>query len=186
MLLTILVPLFLFLQATASSLADSGLSDLLAGSSHLEELYGSGEFKYNNNQAESQESHYAYSFLSLLSLFQVEKRFVAELGSLYNILEEKIQTEDWRSQLVFSARLTASPQVADSEFLTGPPVSLYRLQTLHQISPSDLTAGRLGPPSSSPSLPSSPHRLTWQDSVLVAEKAGLKNIRTCMSVTESL
>ena len=175
MLLTILVPLFLFLQATASSLADSGLSDLLAGSSHLEELYGSGEFKYNNNQVESQESHYAYSFLSLLGLFQVERRFVAELGSLYNILEEKIQTEDWRSQLVFSARLTASPQVADSEFLTGPPVSLYRLQTLHQISPSDLTAGRLGPYPSSPSLPSSPHRLTWQDSVLVAEKAGLKN-----------
>ena len=166
MLLTILVPLLLFLQGSWSSLADTGLdlSDLLAGNPHLEELYGSGEFKYNTNQLDS---HYAYSFDSLLSLFRIERKFVGELASLYNTLQQKIATEEWKSQL----RTITGPSLADSEFLTGPPVSLYRLQTINKIAPSELAEGRLG----WPSLPSSPHRLTWRDSVLVADKAGLKN-----------
>ena len=163
MLLTIPVSLLPFLLA--SSLADTGLelADLLAGNPHLEELYGSGELKYNNGLADS---HYAYSFHSLLRLFSIERKFVGELRSLYNSLEEKIATEEWKSPV----RAITGPSVADSEFLTGPPVSLYRLQSLQQISPTELSEGRLGS-----SLPSSPHRLTWRDSTLVADQAGLKN-----------
>ena len=152
MLLTIQVALLLFLQA--SSLPDTGLSltGLLADRPHLEELYGSGEFRYNNNQVDS---HYAYSFDSLLSLFKIERKFVGELDSLYKTLQKTIEAEDWKSQLIVSDLADSSPLVADSEFLTGPPVSLYRLQSLHNISPSDLAGGRLG----SLSLPSSPHHL---------------------------
>ena len=138
------------------------LDHLLQGSPHLDELYGSGDFKYNPNDVDS---HYAYSVESLERLFKIEKRFVEGLRSLSLAIKRK--TESWN--LPISVDLE-SPQVKDEEFLTGPPVGLYRIQSLHNISILSLSQGRL-----SLSLPSSPHTLSWQDTLLVSHKARDKN-----------
>ena len=151
-MLTIFLSFFLFLCSKSLAYTTLELADLLDGSPHLEELFGSGDFKYNNNQVDS---HYAFSFESLVRLFKIERDFVSDLRSLLKKVEETVEREDWETHLILGL---TSPDVPDSEFLTGPPVSLYRIQTLHNISQSDLAQGRL-----TRDLPTSPHRLTWQD-----------------------
>ena len=123
------------------------LDHLLQGSPHLDELYGSGDFKYNPNDVDSS---YAYSVESLERLFKIEKRFVEGLRSLSLAIKRK--SESWNLPISLDIE---SPEVKDEEFLTGPPVGLYRIQSLHNISILSLSQGRLGP-----SLPSSPHTLS--------------------------
>ena len=136
---------------------------LLKGSPHLDELYGSGDFKYNQNDVDS---HYAYSVESLVRLFRIEQRFVGDLEALYKATRDTIESPNWEVRV--SADVNP-PDLSSGEFQT-PPVGLYRLQALQDLPLLSLTGGSLGP-----SLPTSPHHLTWQDCRLVADKARDKN-----------
>ena len=135
-MITNTVPLLLLVHSLATD-PSLILDSLLEGKPHLDELYGSGDFKYNKNDVDS---HYAFSVESLVRLFKIEKRFIQDLQSLYFNIGEKVETQNCNKTVLPEL---APPQLSDEEFLSAPPVGLYRIQSLHNISISSLTKARL-------------------------------------------
>ena len=135
-MITLIVPLLLSVHSLAADPSQI-LDSLLEGKPHLDELYGSGDFKYNKNDVDS---HYAFSVESLVRLFKIEKRFIQDLQSLQHDIGEKIETQSWSENVLPEL---APPQLSDEEFLSAPPVGLYRIQSLHNISLSSLSKARL-------------------------------------------